>query len=140
MRFVQQSQTERQQQLAHVASHLVPGGVAVFLEKMNQEDPLDYQRRETAKDSLFKTRYFSVEEIDWKTRNFLLDMVHGQVTVQQFERAAAHHFAHIRVIWHSTNFYEIAASNDLTSLEDFCNRLGPIANEDAFVFDQVDAS
>lgn len=131
---------ERQQQLAHVASHLAPGGVAVFLEKMNQDDPADYQRRETAKDSLFKTRYFSVDEIEWKTRNFLLDMVHGQVTVQQFERAAAHLFAHTRVIWHSTNFYEIAASNDPTSLDDFCTRLGPIANEDAFVFDEVDAS
>lgn len=130
---------ERQQQLAHVVSHLAPDGVAIFLEKMNQEDPEEYQRREKAKDTLFKTRYFSIEEIEWKTRNFLHDMVHGQVTVPQFARAAVNHFAHIRVIWHSTNFYEIAASNDLAALDDFCNRLGPIANESEFLFDKVDA-
>ena len=127
---------ERTQQLAHVASHLASHGVAIFLEKMNHDDPMEYQRRETAKDMIFKTRYFSVEEIEWKTRNFLHDMVRGQVTLQQFTMAAQKHFAHTRVIWHSTNFYEIAASNDLLALDAFCGRLGPIAIESDFVFDQ----
>ena len=130
---------ERKRQLAHVASHLAANGVAIFLEKMNHECPMEYQRRETAKDMIFKTRYFSVEEIKWKTRNFLHDMVRGQVTLQQFALAAQNHFAHTRVIWHSTNFYEVAASNDLMALDAFCGRLGPIAIESDFVFDQGDA-
>ncbi|MCG7625100.1 hypothetical protein [Epibacterium sp. Ofav1-8] len=130
---------ERTRQLAHVASHLASDGVAIFLEKMNHDDPMEYQRRETAKDMNFKTRYFSIEEIEWKTRNFLHDMVRGQVTLQQFATAAQNHFAHTRVIWHSTNFYEVAASNDLVALETFCGRLGPMAIESDFVFDQADA-
>ncbi|WP_370198136.1 hypothetical protein [Roseibium sp.] len=68
---------QRRKQISQAAAHLAPGGVALFLDKMNQSDPADYDRRETAKDTRFKTRYFTVEEIEWKTRNFLKDMANG---------------------------------------------------------------
>ncbi len=128
----------RQKQLEKVAKLMRSDGVAIFLEKMNQEDEEEYLLREIAKDTLFKTRYFMQEEIEWKATNFLRSMRQGQVTLQEFVRIASKVFKYVKVIWHSTNFYEVVASNDQSRISNFLSFLDSVAIEPQFKFDVTD--
>jgi SAM-dependent methyltransferase len=126
---------DRKEQIQRVLPLLRPGGLMFFLEKTNHPDPLEYERREIAKDELHKSHYFTAEEIAWKRTQMLEQMHHGQVTLDELVRAIRAHFSHAFLLWHSTNFYEIVASNDASRLEGFMGHLASPLMPDEFRFD-----
>ena len=113
----------RDEQIAYVKRLLKPKGVMIFLEKMNHRDQAEYLRRESIKDTNFKSLYFSNEEISKKKSDIIETMERGQTTIESFTRVAYRHFEHVHLIWNSLNFYHIAASNDVDSIEKFLSFL-----------------
>jgi hypothetical protein len=127
---------ERREQIDHVAQMLKSDGLIFFLEKLNHEDPDEYEHRERVKDELHKAQYFTQAEIEWKRTQMLTQMHDGQVTFDALVRAIFGRFNHVFMIWNSTNFYEFVASNDRAKLLEFLELLGPPALADEFCFDR----
>ncbi|MFL6608634.1 MAG: class I SAM-dependent methyltransferase, partial [Pseudomonas sp.] len=104
-------------------------------EKLNHPDPEEYLRRERIKDEVFKTRYFSDEEIRWKRQQMLEQMENGQVTLQELVTALAARFKCVYLLWSSSNFCEFVASDDPQQIEVFVNLLGPVIQPVEFCFE-----
>jgi hypothetical protein len=115
---------DRDQQIGHVSQLLKPDGLIFFLEKLNHPDPQVYELRERAKDDLHKLHYFTPEEVAWKRNQMLTQMHNGQVELGVLLKAIRSHFAHVYLLWSSTNFYEFVASNDADRIERFISTLG----------------
>ncbi|CRM21331.1 hypothetical protein [Pseudomonas sp. 52 E 6] len=128
---------DRDLQLSHIKPLLKPGGLAFFLEKLNHADPEEYLRREALKDKRFKTRYFTVEEIEWKRRQMLDQMENGQVRKEALVAALQRHFKHVFLLWNSTNFCELVASDDQNHIEHFLELLGPVNQPGGFCFENA---
>lgn len=128
---------DRDTQIGLVKPLLKPGGLAFFLEKLNHDDPVEYQRREATKDEGFKTRYFTPEEIDWKRRQMLQQMQNGQVSMDALVGALCRHFKHVYLLWNSTNFCEFVASDDLAHIQRFISLLGPVVQPPQFCFENA---
>lgn len=114
----------RDEQIAYVKRLLKPSGVMLFLEKMNHADSCEYDRREIIKDRDFKARYFTEAQIAGKRRDIIETMERGQVELGEFVKTASEQFAHVHLIWNSSNFCHIAASNDARSMGLFLSHLG----------------
>jgi tRNA (cmo5U34)-methyltransferase len=115
--------SDRDQQIAYVRRVLKEDGLMIFLEKMKHTDVNEYERREQVKDRLFKSKYFSSNEIEAKKANIIAEMELGQVTLTEFARIVRRHFKYVYLIWNSGNFYEIAASNARYTVEYFLSKL-----------------
>jgi len=115
---------EREEQIGHVAKLLRPDGLVFFLEKLNHPDMNVYERREAAKDDLHKSHYFTREEIEWKRKQMLTQMHDGQVLLEDLVSAIKGHFTHVFLLWNSTNFYELVASNDASRIGQFMATIG----------------
>ncbi|WP_434603212.1 class I SAM-dependent methyltransferase [Pseudomonas sp. R1-7] len=126
---------DRDRQISHIKQFLKPGGLVFFLEKLNHPDPEEYLRRERIKDEVFKTRYFSDEEIRWKRQQMLEQMENGQVTLQELVTALAARFRCVYLLWSSSNFCEFVASDDSQQIEMFVNLLGPVIQPTEFCFE-----
>ena len=113
----------RFEQIAYVKRLLKEAGLMIFCEKMNHPDPQEYERMEKVKDDLFKAKYFTGTDIAQKKTSILSEMTQGQVTLSEFSKAVRPHFKHAYVIWNSTNFYEIVASNDKSTIDMFLSLL-----------------
>lgn len=125
---------DRSSQIAHVKRLLKEDGILVLLEKLNTHEE-EYWSRESAKDQIYKTRYFSQEEIDWKKKNMVDRMGTGQVTVAELVGSLKKHFRYVYKIWNSTNFYELVACDDKSRISEFVHRLSTPIIEPAFAFD-----
>ncbi|KII29724.1 hypothetical protein [Pseudomonas fluorescens] len=126
---------DRERQIAHLQQFLKPGGLVFFLEKLNHAEPQEYLRRERVKDEVFKTRYFSAEEISWKRQQMLEQMQNGQVTLEELASALTARFKHVHLLWNSSNFCEFVASDDADQLERFLALLGPVVQPAGFCFE-----
>lgn len=115
--------TYRDEQVAYVKRILKEGGLMIFFEKMNQPSPHEYWRREAIKDDVFKTYYFSAEDIVAKRVEIVSEMGEGQVTLDDFTSVLKQHFTCAELIWNSGNFYEIVASDSSENLECFLKYL-----------------
>lgn len=128
---------DRPRQFSHIKQFLKPDGLAFFLEKFNHTNPKEYLLRENIKDDVFKTRYFSAEEIHWKRQQMLEQMKYGQVTLEDFVSAASAQFKHVHLLWNSSNFCEIVASDDAKRIEHFLDLLPPVVQPTQFCFEQA---
>jgi acyl-CoA synthetase (AMP-forming)/AMP-acid ligase II/SAM-dependent methyltransferase len=128
--------TDRAAQIAHLTQVLKPGGLALFLEKLDHPDPEEYERREKVKDEVHKARYFTPAEIERKRHEMLSRMVRGQVDHDTLVRALGERFAHVRLIWNATNFAHFAASDDPDLLAEFLDLAGPPHVPDGFAFEE----
>lgn len=126
---------DRKAQIGHIKPLLKPGALAFFLEKLNHQDVEQYLERERVKDEVFKTRYFTAEEIEWKREQMLEQMQNGQVLMHELLEALCSHFKYVYLLWNSTNFYEFVASDDKARLEQFVSLLGPVNQPDGFCFE-----
>ncbi len=106
----------RADQVAFLAEHLKPDGIALFLEKFRAFDASDYRAREEQKNLGFKAHYFGADEIARKTNLVLNTMHECEVTLSDMANAVTAHFSHCVVTWNSGNFYGLAASNDAGNL------------------------
>jgi hypothetical protein len=112
--------SDRISQIGSVARLLKENGLMICLEKLSHLDSEEYKKRELVKDKLYKSIYFSDEEIEWKRLNMLKDMEkHGQVHFGTLVDALSRHFKFAYLVWNSTNFYEFVASNNEFVIEKF---------------------
>jgi len=112
----------RNDQIAYVRRVLKDDGLIIFCEKLMHPSRHEYERREKIKDS-FKSQYFSKSDIDQKSKQILEEMEKCQVTLDELVPSIGHHFKYAYMIWNSTNFYEIVASNAKANLDNFVNFL-----------------
>ncbi|WP_411562505.1 class I SAM-dependent methyltransferase [Pseudomonas shirazensis] len=126
---------DRARQISHIKQFLKPGGLVFFLEKLNHPDPSEYLRRERIKDEEFKTRYFSEEEIHWKRQQMLEHMQNGQVTLDELVGALSSRFKTVQLLWSSSNFCELVASDDPEQIKQFVDLLGPVVQPSEFCFE-----
>jgi hypothetical protein len=120
--------TYRDTQYFYLKRLLKEGGLALFKEKLFLPNKEEYQRREEIKDRLFKTLYFSSEEINTK-RSAILDkgvgLSVGQLDFYTLVSAMKRHFKFVYLIWNSTNFYGFAASDSELTVSKFIELLPP---------------
>lgn len=128
---------DRVSQISHLKNLLKPSGLAFFLEKHNHPSASEYEKRENVKDWYFKARYFTKDEIEWKKAQMLEQMADGQVLFEEFESALLRNFKYFCLLWNSTNFYEVVASDDLENLKLFLSELGPIVQPEQFCFEHA---
>lgn len=127
--------SERVQQFAFVLRMLKEDGVMILSEKLNQEDPAEFQRREDKKDWGFKARYFSKQDIEKKRSGVVDHMVAGQLTMKQLQQALGQFFEHAVVFGNSTNFYHIVASNNESRIRLLLENMLPPCMEPDFCFE-----
>ena len=113
---------DRAQQIAHVKQILKRDGIFICLEKLANSNAIEYKNREAIKDNKFKSKYFTVEEINWKKNNILTSMNY-EVNYKTLISAFKVHFKFAYLIWNSANFYEIIASDSKSSIEKLLEKL-----------------
>jgi hypothetical protein len=119
--------SDRDNQVWFVTRLLKPTGVLVQVQKLLHPDPAVYAERERRKDEIFKSRYFSRDQIVEKKREILNTMVDFQVDMATTISALGQSFCYSVVTWNSGNFYTIISSNSRRSLLDFVSLLLPPA-------------
>ncbi|MFK5970602.1 MAG: hypothetical protein QM487_10850 [Candidatus Marithrix sp.] len=112
----------RVEQIAHIRKIMKNDGIFICLEKLSQRDIQEYENRERVKDEKYKSFYFSEEEVKWKQSKILIDMKF-QVDYETLISALKGHFKFVYLLWNSTNFYEIAASNSRDNIQKFLSLL-----------------
>lgn len=120
--------THRDTQYFYLKRLLKEDGLTLFKEKLLLPDEEEYQRREEIKDKLFKTLYFSDQEINTKRSSILekaTGLSVGQVDFDTCVSAMKRHFRFVYLIWNSTNFYEFAASDNELIVSKFIELLPP---------------
>jgi len=115
--------SNRNDQIAYVKRILKEDGLIIFCEKLLHPVRSEYERRESIKNELFKSRYFTNFEISQKNSQILEEMEKCQVTLEELVSAIGNHFRYAYMIWNSTNFYEIVASNKKSRLQSFLDCL-----------------
>lgn len=115
----------RYDQILSVKNKLVDDGVFIFIEKFNQKNIKEYIAREWQKDEIFKSKYFSTDQINSKKRSVLNIMDNLEVTLQEFCESVGKIFKHTVITWNSGNFYVVMASNSETSLAELLSNLIP---------------
>lgn len=127
--FIQENTTfqffgkNRKDYIAYVCRCLKEDGLFFATEKLSHENKIEYLKREEIKNNLFKSKYFSIEEIESKKASILSEMEKGQVCLDELVNATAILFKHIYLLWNSTNFYEIVASNNDEKIRAFLELL-----------------
>lgn len=124
----------REDQIAYIKRVLKKDGLVIFLEKMSNHKKKEYQHMEKIKDSKFKSKYFNLADINKKKTNILNEMEKCQVTLKSFLKSTEKHFKYVYIIWNSTNFYEIVASNNIESIEKFLGFLPDVYLPEEFIY------
>lgn len=124
----------RKDQIDYVKQKLKADGLLVFIEKFNCEYDEEYIRREEIKDQYFKNRFFEQEDIIQKRYEVLDTMHNGQVTLKEFSASLSDHFKYATIIWNSTNFYSIIASNSKKNLLQFVHEMPEVFIPKQFCF------
>ncbi len=125
----------RDTQYYYLKQLLKEDGVVLFKEKLRIPDQAEYQRREEIKDGMFKTLYFSDEEIGTKRTAILnqgAGLSVGQLEFETLVSTMKRHFKFAYLIWNSTNFYGFVASDDHTMISKFLELLPPAYVPDPF--------
>jgi hypothetical protein len=102
---------DRQRQLAYVTRLLKPDGLMILSEKLMLQNIDEYRARERHKDEKFKSRFFPAEQVHTKQEEIVRHMEDCLVTLPQLTEALGRFFAHAVLVWNSTNFNMVIASN-----------------------------
>ncbi len=116
---------DRRNQIKHVSKVLKKGGIIMFEEKLLNENIDEYNRREKIKNEVFKAKYFKKSQIHEKEKIILGTMFKGMITLSELSEAIRKSFKHAVIIWNSTNFYNVVASNSQKNLKEFISYLLP---------------
>jgi len=113
----------RYDQIRFVRQHLRKDGLFMFVEKFLHNDKGEYRRREKQKDSGFKIRHFSDDDIKTKEDVVLNSMDKNEITLEQMVQIVIGHFSHCVVTWNSGNFYTIVAGDHTSNIDRFVGGL-----------------
>lgn len=114
---------ERDLQIGFVSQFLKPGGLFIFTEKFSC-DADEYSARERQKNSSYKRRFFTDNQLDVKRQAVLDTMAGNEVTLAEMKTALDKHFRYKAVYWNSGNFYSIVASSSKPNIDRFLSLLG----------------
>jgi len=127
----------RYEQISFVKDKLVDDGIFIFVEKFRNKSAEEYMKREKQKDKLFKSRYFSPEQIELKKRDVLSVMNNFEVSLLDFCKSLKRIFKNAVIVWNSGNFYTILASNSQESLTELISNLIPPCIPSIFCYEQL---
>lgn len=117
---------DRLPQVLRVKNMLSPKGIAIFVEKFSNHNADIWERNEELKDKLWKSKFFTPEEIAAKKKNVLQDMGEYCYEYGEFAELLNDNFAHVVKIYHAGNFAGYACSDapfdyeDPTICRDYC--------------------
>ena len=117
---------DRLPQVLRVKNMLSPNGIAIFVEKFSNKDKYLWICNEDLKDELWKSKFFTPEEIAAKKKNVLQDMGEYCYEYGEFTELLNDNFAHVVKIYHAGNFAGYACSDapfdyeDPQIWEDYC--------------------
>lgn len=115
--------TDRDSQIGFVRQFLKPDGLFIFTEKFSC-DADEYSARELQKDSSYKRRFFTDEQLNVKRLAVLNTMSGNEVTLAEMKDALDKHFRYKAIYWNSGNFYSIVASSSKYNIDRFLSLLG----------------
>jgi hypothetical protein len=124
---------ERLEPLLLAKRNLKRNGIFILLEKLSQEVPAEFERREEQKDQEFKSRFFTAEQISHKRSSIVAEMNSQLVTLNQIREALESVFSYGLMTWNSGNFYVIIASDDPDAITNLCSSLVKPAIPDRYV-------
>ncbi|WP_429819940.1 class I SAM-dependent methyltransferase [Ensifer sp. B1-9] len=107
---------DRIKQLEFVVPRIRPGGLLVQVQKLAHEDRDIYEERERQKDEVFKSRFFSSDQVSKKNDEVLNTMRDLQVDLPTTVAALRTFFRYSVLTWNSGNFYTIVSSNSRASV------------------------
>lgn len=127
----------RYEQIYYVKDKLVEDGVFIFVEKFKIDSAEEYIKREWQKDILFKSNYFSTDQIESKKLDVLSVMNNFEVSLPDFIKSLSKIFKHSVMTWNSGNFYTIMASNSQRSLIELVSNLKPLCIPSIFCYENL---
>jgi len=101
----------REPEILELKASVEDTGVCIFCEKFSNKDTELWQRNENLKDDLWKSKYFTQDEIAKKKQNVLVDMGEYCYDIKEFEGLLQKHFKHVTGIYHAGNFAAYACSD-----------------------------
>ncbi|MCX5265947.1 hypothetical protein OOT09_18870 [Streptomyces sp. NBC_00199] len=128
---------QRREQIALACRNLRSDGIFVAVEKLHPGCEDEYLRREEQKDTEFKARYFTKQQITAKRERILTHMERMEVTIDEMRDALSCHFSAAAITWNSGNFYTVAASNDRERLREFVSAHSAPAIPDQFQYGEL---
>ena len=128
---------ERLEPILLAKRNLKPGGIFALLEKLLQEEPEEFERRETQKDEDFKSLFFTAEQIYIKKSLIVSEMNSQLVTLHKIREVLQQVFSYGIVTWNSGNFYMILAGDDPDAILDLCESMVPPAIPDQFLYHKL---
>lgn len=117
---------DRLPQVLRVKNMLSPNGIAIFVEKFSNHNDDIWERNEELKDKLWKSKFFTPEEIAAKKKNVLQDMGEYCYDCEDFAKLMYNNFDYVKRIYHAGNFAGYACSDapfdyeDPTICSDYC--------------------
>lgn len=128
---------ERYIPISLVKTILKPDGVFLLVEKLRQKNPFEYAKRERQKDKIYKSRYFSDQEVDAKRKSILSVMYRQQVTLASLCSDLKSVFTHCVLLWNCGNFYCLAASQSADAIRKFVGLLTPPNVPSSFCYEEI---
>ncbi len=98
-------------EVAEVAKLLSYNGIAIFVEKFSNTNENRWQANEHLKDELWKSKFFTPDEIEAKRKNVLQDMGEYCYDYDQFVVVLSNQFEYVKRIYSAGNFAGYACSN-----------------------------
>ncbi len=98
-------------EVAEVAKLLNYDGIAIFVEKFSNMNQNLWEANEHLKDELWKSKFFTPEEIEAKRKNVLQDMGEYCYDYDEFVSVLCSQFEYVKRIYKAGNFAGYACSN-----------------------------
>ena len=128
---------DRDRQLAFVLRLLKPDGLMILSEKLMHDDIEQFRQRERKKDRDFKARFFSSDQVAQKQDEIVRHMEDCIVTLPRLTEALGRHFRHAVLVWNSTTFHTVIASNDEQKIATLLKYMLPPCIPPEFCFETV---
>jgi len=102
---------DRAGQIKYIKENLLhDNGILIIEEKFLDDNKAIYDANETKK-NIFKSQYYTEEQLNNKKLNVLLNMEGKQVSVQEIQRILGENFANVAQYWDAGNFKGFIASD-----------------------------
>lgn len=105
--------------------YLKPDGLFLIEAKVKQEDEAIWNANERLKD-LFKSRYYTEEQLSLKSDTVLKDMHNNLYTEQEMVDALHEKFNYVQRYYKAGNFVGYACSDLISTVQNFTNKIGTI--------------
>lgn len=105
--------------------YIKPRGLFLIEAKVKQEDEAEWIANEYLKD-LFKSRYYTEEQLSLKGDTVLKDMHNNLITRDHLETALHEKFNYVKRYYQAGNFVGYACSDWSTAVSNFCYQIKPV--------------